>query len=120
MVRININVTGGPDGAIHLKSGEILKYFLAQDKGLEELIILNPEEKKVVTTDKDLYEAVGSVQKEDNFKLSRLTKLLEVVDVYPYKGASKKEKPILTFERLDKLRAYALGKTDKQTNMEDR
>lgn len=119
MVRIDINVRGSTDDAVQLKAGQILKYFIGQDKELEELIILNPEQKKIVTTDKELYEAVGSVQKEDAFKLSKLTKLLEVVDVYPYKGTTKKEKPILTFTQLEALRAYALDTKNEQTNKEE-
>ncbi len=86
-----------------LDAGKILRYLIGNDEHLETKIICNPEKRRFVTTDQELYHALGSVKEYDNFRLNKLAKLFEVVSV---RTVSKKQ--LLTDEVVDKLRAEAL------------
>ena len=130
MVRIDINVTpqginisgdGVPQGnpnsnvpqglpvqKIFLNAPTILRYLIGDDQTLNDLIILGT--KPLMTTDKELYEAMGSLTKQDNFTPTKLSKLFEVVDVYPHKDLTRTQKPLLTFEKVEMIRKEALKK----------
>lgn len=116
MVRIDINVTpvGGqgiagqaqPMQKIYLNAPTILKFLIGEDQQLNDLIILNKQ--PMMTTDRELYEAVGSLAKYDAFVPTKLSKLFEVVDVYPHRDLTHSEKPLLTFEKVEAIRKEAL------------
>ena len=61
-----------------------------------------------ITPDKDIYEAVGSIQQYDDFNLHKLKKMFEVVEVQSFR-AKQGEMPILTHERVEEIRKRALG-----------
>jgi hypothetical protein len=111
MVRIDINVTpqggqGQPMQKIFLNAQTILRFLIGEDQQLNDMIILNKQ--PLMTTDKELYEALGSITKYDALKPTKLSKLFEVVDVYPHRDLTHTEKPLLTFERVEAIRKGAL------------
>ncbi len=86
----------------HLRAEDILRYLITDDETLTTLVLCNPQQVSLVTTDQDLYEALGSIQPHDSFQLSKLTKLLEIVHT------QHKHKPILTHQRVEEIRKKAL------------
>ena len=56
----------------------------------------------LITTDFNLYEALGSLQQYDNFRSEKLVKFLEQVSI------EHTPKKLLTHERVDELRKNAL------------
>ncbi len=88
----------------HLSAEQVLRYLITEDESLSTLILCNPNQVPLVTTDQDLYEALGSIQPYDHFQLSKLTKLLEIVHI------QHKHKPILTHQRVGEIREKALKK----------
>lgn len=114
MVKIDINI--GPiawQGAsskpkIHLSAAAILRYLIGDDERTNDMIMLGVGGKDLMTTDKELYEALGSVAKYDTFKPTKLGKLFEMVDVYPYRDLTHSPKPVLTFEKVEEIRKEAL------------
>jgi len=119
MVKININI--GPIAAngasskpkIHLNSATILRYLIADDEKVNDMIVLGVEGKDFMTTDKEIYEAIGSLANYDQFKPIKLAKLFEMVDVYPYRDLTHQRKPVLTHEKVEAIRLEALKKTQK-------
>ena len=95
-----------------LDSESLLKYFLGTDDEIDTLITCRSDV-QLSTTDKALYEALGSIKEYDNFKLARLIKLLEVTDIISYRMGSGREKGILTHEQVEHLRKTAL-KTNRE------
>ena len=95
----------------YLKPEIILRYLITENDEINTLIMCKSSEVGLVVTDYDLYEALGSVKPYDNFKLNKLTKLLEVAELIS-KGLDKKNK-VLKEERVEELRALAL----KNNNM---
>ncbi len=116
MVRINIDVKPGntqgtqPQNMKFLSSEAILRYLLGKDEMIETLILCKPEDVELITTDHNVYEALGSTKPDDNVNISRLTKLLEVVDIISYKEKANAPKPILKDERVEELRRSSLSK----------
>ncbi len=114
MVKIDINISPvAAQGAsskpkIHLSAPLILRYLIGEDEKVNDMVVLGVEGKDLVTTDKEMYEALGSVAKYDVFKPIRLAKLFEMVDVYPYRDLTHKQKPVLTFEKVEEIREAAL------------
>ncbi|MFH1181775.1 MAG: hypothetical protein V1702_02355 [Candidatus Woesearchaeota archaeon] len=86
-----------------LSAEDILKYFLGSDDRIDTLIKCKTEGDNIITTDSELYEALGSIQGYDNFKLPALVKFFESVEVNPA------QKNILTHERVEELRKLALS-----------
>jgi hypothetical protein len=126
MVRIDINVTpvggqgmsqGQPQQKIYLNAPTILKFLIGNDAQLNDLIILS--KKPMMTTDKELYEAIGSLAKYDSFAPTKLSKLFEVVDVYPHRDLTRTEKPLLTFEKVEVIRKEALRQSLPQTEKKE-
>ncbi len=139
MVRIDINVTpqginisgdgipqgnpssnpsqGQPMQKIYLNAPTILRYLVGEDAQLSDLIILG--NKPMMTTDKELYEAIGCIAKYDDFKPTKLSKLFEVVDVYPHRDLTRSPKPLLTFEKVEIIRKEALKQQLTQDKQKD-
>jgi len=112
-VRINIsNENKMQKQKLYLKAGAILKYFLGTSDKIDTLIMCRNNEMDLVTTDQDLYEALGSLKDYDNFNQRKLVKFLEVVEVGSLKRVKGKERTILSHERVEELRKIALKKDD--------
>ena len=93
---------------VYLTPEAILRYLITDNEALDTLIMCTSAEVDIYTTDRDVYEALGSIRPYDTFKLNKLTKLFEVVEVL------KARKGILTDKRVDDVRKLALMKEDKQ------
>jgi hypothetical protein len=91
----------------------ILRYLIGKDDEIDTLIMCRSSEVKLVTSDKAIYEALGSVKEYDDFRLPKLVKLFEVAKIQ-----SAKEKPILTDKRVEEIRASAL-KTKEEAEEKD-
>ena len=91
-----------------IEAGTILRYLIGTDEKLDTLIICNPYKQRFVTTDQEVYHALGSVKEYDDFRLKKLSKLFETVTIKP---VAKKQ--LLTDEIVDKLRAEALKSEQK-------
>ena len=87
----------------------ILKYLISNDEEIDTLIMCKSSEVKIKTSDKAIYEAMGSIKAYDDFKLNKLVKLFEVVSI-----EHAKDKPILTDGRVEELRTAALKDTIKK------
>ena len=68
----------------YLNAQTVLKYLLG-DEEIDTLITCKNDQTNFVTYDHDLYQALGSLQKEDEFKQHRLVKFLENVDIVSFK-----------------------------------
>jgi len=88
---------------VYLTAEAILRYLITDDDILGTLIMCKAGEFELHTTDKDVYEALGSVRPNDAFKLNKLTKFFEGVTI------QKAAKTILTEARVDTLRKIALA-----------
>lgn len=115
MVEIKINASQSQNTSQkqrYLVTAEtILKYLISDDEKLDTLIMCKPETIELITTDFNLYEALGSVKPYDSARWNKLTKFLEVVDVVSHKETAKKEKVILKEERVEEIRKNALSKS---------
>ena len=97
---------------VMLDSAAILRYLMGNDEKIETMVMCKNPSLDLETTDKEVYEALGSLRHYDNFKINRLTKFFENVDVHSFRQKTGNEKPVLTFEKADALRQSAL-KTEK-------
>ena len=95
-----------------LKPDTILRYLITDDLDIEVMIMCKGEKMNLITTDKDVYEALGSIKPYDNFKLNKLVKFFEVVNITSYEDITKNKKPILKESRVEELRKLALKKRD--------
>ena len=86
----------------------ILRYLITEDDEINTKIMCKEPGVNLVAVDKDVYEALGSIKKYDNFSLNKLTKFFENVDVISFKERTGKGKQVLTFERVDEIRKLAL------------
>jgi len=122
MVKIEINARGRPVNTQQpaarnikfLSSEAILRYLLGNEEQVETLILCKPEDVELITTDHNVYEALGSTKQCDNISINKLTKLLEVVDIISYRQKTKTDKPILKDERVEELRRSSLSNKQKQ------
>lgn len=87
-----------------LTSQAILRFLITEDDKLDTLILCQNTEIDLVTTDFNVYEALGSIRDYDKFKLKKLVKLFEVVDIQN----TNTKKTVLTHERVEELRNLAL------------
>ncbi|MDP7140825.1 MAG: hypothetical protein QF362_01185 [Candidatus Woesearchaeota archaeon] len=99
--------------SITLSSENILAYLITEEDKINTLILCKGSEYDFITTDHAVYEALGAVKPNDDFKLNKLTKFFEVVKVVSYANVFRKEKPILTEKRVEDLR----NKTMKLQNL---
>jgi len=112
-MRINIeNNNEMQKQKLYLKAGAILKYFLGTSNRIENIVLCRNNEIDLVTTDQDLYEALGSIKDYDNFNQRKLVKFLEVVEIGSLKRVKGKERTILSHEKVEELRKLALKKDD--------
>ena len=125
MVKIDINVHGRPVNAQptarntkFLSSEAILRYLLGNDDQIETLILCKPEDVELMTTDHNLYEALGSTKPHDNANMNKLTKLLEVVDIISYRQKTNADKPILKDERVEQLRNSSISQKKDQKDID--
>ncbi|MCP3686695.1 MAG: hypothetical protein GY861_29000 [bacterium] len=93
---------------VHLKADALLKFFLESDDSIDTMIKCQGSQMNIVTSDQDLYEALGCLQPYDNFKMNKLIKLLEVATVTP-SSKTGSEKKVLTHEKVERLRKLALS-----------
>ncbi len=87
----------------------ILRYLITDNDELETLVLCKSSEIQLVTSDFALYEAMGCIRDFDNFKLNKLVKLFEVIELTKDKAPKK----ILKEERVDELRKQALKEVEK-------
>jgi hypothetical protein len=87
-----------------IKPEAILRYLITEDDKMDTLIMCKGEQLNLITTDYSLYEAMGSVMQYDNFKLNKLVKFFQVVDIQ----SCGRKKEILKEERVEELRKLAL------------
>ena len=102
-----------------LTAEAILKYLLQTSERISTMIMCKDENIDLTTTDYELYQAIGSVQKYDTLTRARLVKFLENVDVFSYRQ-EKGEKRVLTHDRVEELRKLALGKALDEDKLENR
>ena len=93
-----------------VKAETILKYLITDDDETDTLIMCKSSEIDLVTSDYDIYKALASVKSYDAFKLNKLAKFFEVVEIVSYKEKMQKEKPILKENDVEQLRKIALEK----------
>jgi len=117
-IPINSN-SSGMRQKMFLDSETILKFFLGTDDKIDTLIKCKGTEIEMLTYDYNLYEALGSLKPYDEFKMNRLIKFLEVVDIISYRKNRNADKPILRDERVEALRAIALNKDKIQNSAKD-
>lgn len=91
---------------MYLKPEAILMYLMGEES-LHTLIVTKNTEFELVTTDQNLYEALGAVEDRNKINLNLLVKLLEVTNVMTHSEMMKQERKILTPERVDELRKMA-------------
>lgn len=91
----------------------LLRYLIGKDDEIDTLVLCKSSEVKLVTSDKAIYEALGSIKQYDDFKLPKLVKLFEVTKIQ-----SAKEKPILTDKRVEEIRKSALKRTSEESREE--
>lgn len=91
---------------MYLKPEAILKY-LKGNEALHTLIVTKNTEFELVTTDQNLYEALGSVEDRSQINLNLLVKLLEVTNVLNHEDMMKQKREILTPEKAQELRELA-------------
>lgn len=105
---MRVNTSNNQKQRMYLNTETILKFFLGTDDTVDTLIKCKSSEIDLMTSDYELYEALGSLKDYDGFKLNKLIKFLEVVDVVSYRKNKYQEKPILKEEKIDQLRKAAL------------
>ena len=93
---------------MYLRAEAILKYLSGQEE-LHTLITTKHTEVDLVTTDQSLYEALGSIKNREEIDINLLVKLLEVTTVNSFKDMMKKDRSILTPERVEELRKKING-----------
>ena len=119
MVKIDINIGSvasqgiSSKPKIHLNAATILRYLIGDDEKVNDLIVLGAGGKDLMTTDKEMHEALGSITKYDAFKPTKLAKLFEMADIYPYRDLTHQPKPVLTFEKMEEIRKEALKQEQK-------
>ena len=99
----------GQKKQVMLDSAAILKYLMGNDEKIETMIMCKNPNISLATTDNEVYNALGSLRPYESFKINRLTKFFENVEVKSFKEITGNEKPILTFEKADALRQSALS-----------
>ncbi len=94
----------GKKPTVQLSAPQILRFLTVDDPQLDDLIIFRSTEVQLDMTEAVLYSAIASVQPEDQFKLNKLAKLLEVAHVH------HGHKHIVTHELVEQIRQRALPK----------
>ncbi|HLD89159.1 MAG TPA: hypothetical protein VI894_03050, partial [Candidatus Nanoarchaeia archaeon] len=77
---------------LFLASDIILKFLITDDDATDTLILCKNTMFHFTTTDFCVYEALGSIMQYDNFKLNKLAKFFEVVQIVSYQNVNNREK----------------------------
>jgi hypothetical protein len=93
---------------IYLKPGGIMRFMLGTSKKIEDMVLCKANDVDLVTTDQDLYEALGSIKDYDTFNHRRLVKFLEVVEIGSLERVKGIKRTILTDERVEEIRKISL------------
>jgi hypothetical protein len=96
-----------------LTAKQILEYFLKEDSEIETSVLSSS---RLSTTDNALYEALGTIQENDNFNWRKIVKFLESVKVISYENVTGKCKPVLTQKRVDDLRKRISMEVEQNDN----
>ena len=113
-MKIEIRTNPNQKKQITLNSSVILSYLVGNDEKIDTMIICKNNDVELITTDKEVYEALGSIKKYDSFKLNKLTKFFENVEIESFKSITGKSKPVLTFQKLEELRKNAIKNKNNQ------
>ena len=92
-----------------IKASTILKYLITEDDQTDTLITCKSSEVDLMTSDFEIYQTLASIKNDDNFNLNKLKKFFEVVEISSYENYTKKQKPILKQEDVEKIRQDALN-----------
>ena len=92
-----------------VKASTILKYLITDDDKTDTLITCKSNEVNLMTSDFEVHQTLACINEDDNFNLNKLKKFFEVVEISSYENYTKKQKPILKQEDVDKIREEALG-----------
>ncbi|MBW2991871.1 hypothetical protein KY345_01500 [Candidatus Woesearchaeota archaeon] len=98
-----------------IKPEAILRYLISDDDKMDTLIMCQGEQLNLITTDYYLYEAMGSVKPYDEFKLNKLVKFFQVVEIQSH----GRKKNILKEERVEELRKLALKEKNQDAKEND-
>lgn len=99
----NNNRMARPRQRLFLPAHMILRYLITGEDRIDTLICCRSSTIELVTYDHELYKAVGSIRESDNLVKNKLTKVLEVVSVFP-----TGRKGVLTEDTIEKIRKKAL------------
>lgn len=87
---------------VSLSAPQVLRFLVTDDPVLDDLVIFKSTAVQIDMSQAALYAALVCVQPDDQFRLNKLAKLLEVAHVHHgHKG-------ILTHEQVEQIRAKAL------------
>ena len=100
----------------YLKAEASYRFLLELDDKLDTKIKCKNPNANLVTTDQSLYEAIGAVKDKSSINMNNLTKLLEVVEIVPYKKLMKKKRKVLKPERAEEIRNQAKKNTEEDKN----
>lgn len=89
---------------MYVKPEAILNYLKGEDN-LHTLITAQSSQVDLVTTDQNLYEALGSVEDRKEIDINLLVKFLEVVRIKPHEELMNTERKILTDNRVKEIRS---------------
>ncbi|MGM5488746.1 MAG: hypothetical protein ACQESG_07385 [Nanobdellota archaeon] len=90
--------------SMYLTAEAIYKYLMSLDESIETLIMCKSGTIKLLTTDQSLYEAMGAIEDRQAIDYNKVVKLLEVTEIRPFRVAMKKERPILTEDRVNEIK----------------
>lgn len=87
---------------MYIKPEAILNYLLGEEK-LHTLITTQNTQVDLVTTDQNLYEALGSIEDRSKIDINLLVKFLEVTKIKPHEELAKEQRKVLTIERVKQI-----------------
>jgi hypothetical protein len=82
----------------HLSTSAMCKFLLETSEEIENLVLCKPNTIDLVTSDQELYEALGYANQEGKLHPARLVKLIESVSIQPV------QRIILTDEKLTQIK----------------
>ncbi|MFO7711200.1 MAG: hypothetical protein R6V53_05540 [Candidatus Woesearchaeota archaeon] len=89
---------------MYLTAEAIYKYILGIDEDIETLIMCKSGTINLLTTDQSLYEAIGSIEDRSSIDYNKIVKLLEVTEIRPFRVTMKKDRTILTEDRVNEIK----------------
>lgn len=114
-MKVKIEGEGIQRKKMMIKPEAILRYLISEDDKMDTLIMCQGEQLNLMTTDYYLYEAMGCIKDDDKFKLNKLVKFFQVVEVQSH----GRKKAILKDERVEELRKLALKEKEKNLDEKD-